>query len=69
MPTETKSFLRHRASTEDARAAATSCGPAAWSHAHLARLYRARCIATPGEAAVCRDCDMGAECRTIRPAA
>lgn len=69
MPIETRSFLRDRAHTEDVIAAATDCRPAAWSHAHLARLYRQRCIGTAGEAAACNDCDMGAECRALSPAA
>ncbi|MET3762035.1 hypothetical protein ABIB28_002588 [Sphingomonas sp. UYEF23] len=65
MSIETRAFLRDRARTEDLIAAATDCGPAAWSHAHLARLYRARCIDTVGEAAACCDCYMQADCRTL----
>ena len=68
MPNETRSFLRDRASTEAAIAAATDCVPAAWSHAHLARLYLERCIGTQNEAAECIDCAMGTACLNIRPA-
>lgn len=66
MLAETTSFLRDRASTEDAIAATTSSGPAAWSHAHLARLYRERCIGS-ANAAECAECTMDAECLMIRP--
>lgn len=69
MPIETRSFLRDRARTEDRMAAGTGCGPAAWSHTHLARLYRERCIDTAEEAAACGDCDMGAACATLTAAA
>jgi hypothetical protein len=64
---ETRSFLRERAGAEDAMAAATDCGPAAWSHANLAQLYRARCIDTAAGAGECQDCAMGAQCVVIMP--
>lgn len=67
MPTETRSFLRDRASTETAMAAGTDCGPAAWSHSRLAQLYLERCIGTGGEATECGGCEMGDDCLGLQP--
>lgn len=64
MLTESRSFLRDRASTETTLAAKTDCGPAAWSHAHLARLYLERCIETVADTEECVGCDMTPTCRS-----
>ncbi|WP_293881797.1 hypothetical protein [Sphingomonas sp.] len=62
MLTESRSFLRDRASTETTLAAQTDCGPAAWSHAHLARLYLERCIETVADTEECVGCEMNPTC-------
>lgn len=65
MSSEPRSFLHARAKTEALNAARAECGTAALSHAHLARLYLARCAGTPGNAIDCLHCDMELLCLAV----
>jgi hypothetical protein len=66
MRSETRTFLRGRASTETSMAAQTGRGPAGWSHSHLARLYLERCIEVEGDVKACVGCDVESDCLSLR---